>query len=575
MKRKTWPGWAVLWLAASVSAASNAEQAPPGGAQATVDPDVVATVNGDPVYLEDLERRLNATHSGQAETHRDAYDPERLVNAAIDDALLAQEGRAMELQDEPPIPRRLEAMRRRLALERLEQVEIQDKVHVSDEDLRRTFEQDYETVRLRILTVRERDEAERLLAELRQGGDFEALVAQHSVDQYSANGGLMEDLARRDIPGPIVAAAWGLEPGELTGPVRTALGWSILEIEKFTKPDPARFDRLADWLREEVRIRESATLRGLLANRLQESLKATIDYEVLGAISVDELPDGRLTAVVPDPAAPVARIGDFAITAEELGDALNKRWRRVRNKEAAVAARELVLHRLLRDDLLQIEALRRGYGDTPEAQRKIRAFETEQVAKRYLDQVVAPRIEIGPEELRAYYDEHLEEFRRPPRVHLGQITVKEEDEANRIAELLRQGTDLAWLARQHSIDGFKDSGGDRGWMVPQRGFDELQTEVFDAAPGDVIGPMGAPGNYIVMQVGAREEQGYFPFEEVAGAIRPELFRPKFEAFRQDLIRQLRSRSEIEINKDVLASLRFSGVRIEEDDGAGPGAHGHP
>jgi len=575
MRIGEWPGWVLLSLAVTVAVPQEVSETPSAEGENTVDPNVVATVNGDSVYLEDLERLLNAAHSGQAETQRSAFDPERLVNRMIDDALVAQEGRTMEMEREPPIPQRLDAMRKRLALKRLEQEEIQAKVQVTDEDLRKTFEQDYETVTLRIISVYEREEADRLWELLEQGGDFEALASEHSVDRYAGRGGLMVDLARKDIPGAIVLAAWKLEPGQRTGPVRTSLGWSILQVGGFAKPDPERFDQLKEWLREEVRIRESATLRSQLAERLRESLGEVIDREVLEAITVEHRDDGRLMAGIEDPAAPVARIGEYTITASQLGRALNKRWKQVRNEEAALAAKRLVLRRLLRDELLQIEALRRGYGETPDVQRAIRAYETEMVARRYVNEVVAPRIEITKEELRAYYDEHLDEFRKPPRVHLGQITVKEEEEAERLAELLRQGTDLAWLARQHSIDGFKDGGGDRGWMTPTRGFDELQTQVFDASPGGVIGPFGAPGNFVILQVGAREEQGHYSLEEVLETVRAAVFRPKFAEYHDDLLQRLRSRAEIEVNPEVLASLRVSGEQIEESDGGAPAAHGHP
>jgi len=573
MKIGTWPRCALLCLAVTVTAAQEASAPAPAAGENTADPTVVATVNGDPVYLENLERRLNVTHGGREEMSRSAFDLERLVDRTIDDALVAQEGRAMEMEQEPPIPERLEAMRQRMALARLEQVEIRDKVVVTDKNLRRNFEQDYETVTLRIITAYEREEADRLWDLLVQGGDFEALAIEHSQDKYAAWGGLMEGLARKDLPHAIVAAAWSLEPGQRTGPVTTQLGWSILQVESFAKPDPERFEKMEEWLREEVRIRESATRRSELAQELRESLGARIDREALSTITVERRSDGRLASVIEDPSAPVAWIGDYAISADELGQALNKRWKRVRNEEAALASKEIVLRNILREDLLQIEALRRGYDKGPEVQRAVRALETELVAELYLKEIVAPRIEITEEELRAYYDEHLEEFLKPPRVHLGQITVKEKDEAERLAGLLRQGTDLAWLARQHSVDRFKEVGGDRGWMTPIRGMDDVQTLVFDAAPGDVIGPIGAPGHFVVLQVGAREDQGALALEEVIDRVRLALFGPKFLDYRDELVRRLRDAAEIEVNPEVIASLGISGEQLEESEGAEPSAHG--
>ena len=46
-------------------------------------------------------------------------------------------------------------------------------------------------------------------------------------------------------------------------------------------------------------------------------------------------------------------------------------------EEAARAARAIVLDRLVQQELLLAEALARGYGDTPEARRALRAAETQ------------------------------------------------------------------------------------------------------------------------------------------------------------------------------------------------------
>jgi parvulin-like peptidyl-prolyl isomerase len=223
------------------------------------------------------------------------------------------------------------------------------------------------------------------------------------------------------------------------------------------------------------------------------------------------------------------------------------------------------------------EALRRGYGDTESVRRILHAHETQLLVPRFLDEVVGAGIEVTDEEIRAFYDENRAEFPRPPRVHLGQITVAEKEEADRLAGLLRQGTDLAWLARQHSIDRFAEAGGDRGWMVATRGVDPIQDAIYDARPGDVLGPMGAPGNFVVLRVDAREEQGYRAVEEVSGTIRSAVYMGKFEEALDEVIRKLRSRSEIRINEELLESLSITARPAQPDEqgaGAPPPAHGN-
>jgi len=565
----------VLLLTATPLASQGQEGTVSHDDDAVASREAVATVNGEPLYFEDVARRLSATHSGVADEERGGFDLDRLMEGVINDALLAQEGRTLELHHDARIQTRLEQMRLERALKRLDEEEIWGRVQVTEDELRQLYEKDYATVSLRIVTLAEQDHAKELLTLLRENdADFEAMVRDRSIDQYAGRGGLMDDLPRIDLPGSVAAAAWELEPAQLAGPIRTSLGWSVIRVEAFGEADPEGFDGLRRKLEEQQRFRKAETFRAELGKRLRASLAATVNMDLVYAIEIERQQDGRLMPVAEDPAAPVARIGNRSILAEELVRALAKRWRQIRNEDAALATRPIVFARLLRGELLRIEAVRRGYGDSLNVQRALHAMETQLVIRRYLDELVVPRVQVSDEELSGYYEEHRDEYRKPPRVHLGQITVEDKEEAERLAGLLRQGSDLAWLARQHSIDRFKADGGDRGWLVPVRGLDDLHDHLLAARPGDVLDPMGTPSNWVVVQVDAREEQGHFTQEEVSTTIRAAVFERKFRQYLDEHVAQLRSRSEINIDREVLASMRISGKPAEDAPDASAPSHGH-
>ena len=82
---------------------------------------VIATVNGDPIYFEALERYLGELHQGAAEAERRAPDMERALFRLVNDALLAQEARALGMHEEEPIPSRVATRRENRAVKRLEQ----------------------------------------------------------------------------------------------------------------------------------------------------------------------------------------------------------------------------------------------------------------------------------------------------------------------------------------------------------------------------------------------------------------------------------------------------------------------
>ena len=195
--------------------------------------------------------------------------------------------------------------------------------------------------------------------------------------------------------------------------------------------------------------------------------------------------------------------------------------------------------------------------------------------QRYLDEVVGKEIPLGKDEMVAYYESHRDRFPKPPRLRVGQITVATQPEAEEAAGLLKRGTDLAWLARQRSIDRLAESGGDRGTLVPRPGVDEVNDRLMTAQPGDVLGPFGVPGNFVVLKVLARDEQGTYSFQEVSGNVRSAVLSEKFRKTLDEVVTKLRKRARVEVRRDVLASLKVSGtVESTPSDARPPHADAH-
>lgn len=568
---------ALLILAVLLAAAALSGQVPAAipGESLPDAPAVVATVNGEPVYLEALEERLGEMHGRVEETRRSAFDLEALTFRLVNDALIAQEARALELDREPPIPERIEARRRELAVRRLEREEIWSQAAVSDEEVRASFEELYRRVTLRVITTHEEAEAAAVLAELAAGADFETLARERSKDPYGPRGGLVKSLPRSDLQREIAEVAFGLEPGRVFGPVATEIGWAVLEVAAFEPPEEERFEAVRREIAETVRFRKAEAAREALGGLLRERHPVAVDADAVASIARERLPDGRLVPRPADPAAAVARIGERAITAEAFARALMMRWAGVRNEVAAEAAAPIVLDRMIAGELLAAEALARGYGETPGALRELRAYETRLLVNSYLDQVLAPTIEVRREEMEAYYEARRESFGEPPRLRLAQITLPTREEAERIARLAAEGADFAWLARRHSTDGYREAGGDKGWVEPRPGVDALNDALLAASVGDVLPPFETAESAVVHKVTVREERGLYTFDEVSGNVRRAVYDQKARQAIDELVTVLRERSEIVVHDEVLDRLAVEGAADEERAPGGmmPG-HGH-
>jgi tetratricopeptide (TPR) repeat protein len=91
-----------------------------------------------------------------------------------------------------------------------------------------------------IITVKQRDLADRLRDEISQGGSFSALARQHSVGPTASRGGRLGKVPLTRLRAEYQQAVKGLEPGKPSQVVPTEEGYNILYIfpEKVAEPAP-------------------------------------------------------------------------------------------------------------------------------------------------------------------------------------------------------------------------------------------------------------------------------------------------------------------------------------------------
>lgn len=97
-----------------------------------------------------------------------------------------------------------------------------------------------------------RQNAEQLMQQLRNGADFAALARQFSQSATASNGGQL-GWTRHDQLDPAIANAIGLlQPGNVTGPLEVAGGYSLLALRdiRSTNEPPSR-DEIRDQLRRQ------------------------------------------------------------------------------------------------------------------------------------------------------------------------------------------------------------------------------------------------------------------------------------------------------------------------------------
>lgn len=120
-----------------------------------------------------------------------------------------------------------------------------------------------------------RAEAERVLQEIRDGGDFAALARRYSEGPSAERGGLLGTFQANELLPGFDEATAGLQPGEVSDVTRTRVGLHIIRLEARQADSFRSFDDIKEDLQNEL-LREKTEAKyqeWLEALRLQAHVK--------------------------------------------------------------------------------------------------------------------------------------------------------------------------------------------------------------------------------------------------------------------------------------------------------------
>ena len=225
-------------------------------AQPLKDP-VVATVNGQPIRLSELEVAQQSLPQQYRNMPLQAVFP-ALLDRIIDSKLVVQEGKKNKVNEDPAFKKRMAFVEDQV----LQDFWIQREIArlVTAEKLQKRYEERLkampteEEVHARHILVSTEDEAKALIAELKKGAAFDKLAKEKSTDKASgAEGGDLGWFKKADMVKEFADAAFNLKKGELTEtPVKTQFGYHVIKVEDRRKAPPPAFEEMADQLKEEM-----------------------------------------------------------------------------------------------------------------------------------------------------------------------------------------------------------------------------------------------------------------------------------------------------------------------------------
>ena len=221
------------------------------------DDKVVATVGGKPITEADLKLA-----EGELDQQFARLTPEQrraaALSAIIEIRIMADKATADGLDKDAEFQRRMAFLNQRAlhaaVIEKDIASQITDEVVRSRYDTEIAAAKPTNEVKARHILVKTKEEADAVIKQLDEGGDFEAIAKEKSTDAGSgANGGDLGYFGPGQIVPEFETAAFALDVGAYTKePVQSQFGFHVIKVEDKRSQQPPAFDQVKEQVRSLV-----------------------------------------------------------------------------------------------------------------------------------------------------------------------------------------------------------------------------------------------------------------------------------------------------------------------------------
>ena len=184
-------------------------------------------------------------------------------------------------------------------------------------------------------------------------------------------------------------------------------------------------------------------------------------------------------------------------------------------------------------------------------------FGRDMAIRKLLEGQIGDKIAVSEKEARAYYDGHLETFKKPEQVRASHILVKVDpgaDEAKKaearkkiesLQTKLKKGEDFGALAKEYSEGPSGPKGGDLGFFGRGQMVKPFEDAAFTMKPGQVSNLVETRFGYHLIMVTDRTPESTLSYDEVKERLEQFLEQQKAQAAIAEYVKTLEGKAKIE------------------------------
>lgn len=530
---------------------------------------VLAQVGGTSITIEDFKRAYIPIllYSDKKEN---AATREEVLNFLIDQAILANEARALELDTIPTLDV-LHRTAQKTAFTRILYNDwVKDNIPViSEAELRQAFQQSHTSLLVRHLFLEDENEAQRIHGALQEGASWDSLASTTFKEaSLAANGGLLGWIKFGEMDPVFEQAAYTLEAGERSSPVRTQFGWHIIQVDEVEREiilTEYDFSLQRSQLKRIIRERHQKRLADSVIADLMDQAKLVFQPEIAprvwtimqeqvrGILGTEDLEESFIPELssFEDKLEPIMheemlRFSGRSWTVKDFLDKLPEM-----NRQLMLTDLKKATGFLVRDEILYNEGLKQGLEEMPEVKAEVNDRENQFLANLYLRYQAGQR-PVSHKTIQNFHTQYAAvRYQAPDSIHIYELQFATLDQANRMKQNLPPLTGIKAVQSMQNKD-FQIV--DLGWFQGAR---DDRADYYHKLVGlpinSLIGPFKSNGAFVLIMATQRHRHAK-PLEQIYETVRMDAQEDRNNKLRLLEVQRLAEDIDIRIDRSKWGDL---------------------
>ncbi|MBM4171966.1 MAG: hypothetical protein FJ214_08880 [Ignavibacteria bacterium] len=483
-----------------------------------------------------------------------------ILNNMINEILLLKYDDNENIYKISEFQREINWLEKQSILSYLKDQEIFAKINADEAELRDAFYKSNVKISASHLFAETEDEAYALYQLLQTGSSFFHLASQIFTDTSLANnGGYLGYFSWGDMDPNFEDAAYSLQVGEISKPVQTRSGYSIIKIEDRI-PNPImtedEFFRNKSHLERVVRMRKKRSAELDFLNHIFDNLKYKVNQNVLAELyneiinshkNFQETSNQRTGSVI------CVEYENKLYTKSELANKIEQIPTYHKNKINSIDALTTIVKGLVIQDLLYYLAIDKGYQNNTEVKNTIEKYNTITFLK-YKREEINNSAKIQDDLVYQYYLNNPQLFMSTTKINVQEIILDDEGLADSLSVLIKNGNDFGMLAKEFSI---------RKWSAENNGviglddinkFGILKEQFQNLKINEVIGPLRIEDYFGIFKLIGKIDSQPLKYELVKNEAKRLLKKEKSKEIMSNYLDNLKKNVNVIMNDSLIANM---------------------